>query len=158
MTDGFSLKSCLSSREKCKFVQTRFYGDYSLNILMDFIKIIILIYFSGATAVVDSYFEASNLQLVAGNFACLGNEEQLTSCTYSSASCGHHNEAGVRCPESCDIAGSLRLVGGDDAYDGRVESCQNGVWSSICQDSWSLEDATVVCRQLGYSILSKLFK
>ena len=32
-----------------------------------------------------------------------------------------------------------------------VEMCSGeGVWSSICDSNWTLQDATVVCRELGY--------
>ena len=32
-----------------------------------------------------------------------------------------------------------------------VEMCNSeGVWSSLCDNEWTLTDATVVCRELGY--------
>ena len=34
-----------------------------------------------------------------------------------------------------------------------VEMCDSeGVWSPPCDVHWSLEDATVICRELGYSV------
>ena len=47
--------------------------------------------------------------------------------------------------------GQLRLAGGNIPNEGRVEICMINVWGTVCDDSWSSNDATVVCRQLGYS-------
>ena len=108
---------------------------------------------TGATATTGSYFPQGNLTLVAGGFTCLGTEDTLADCDKQEPGCGHQNEAGVRCSETCDSTGALRLVGGSDDYEGRVEICQDGVWRSICQGTlWSQEDATVVCRQLDHSL------
>ena len=45
--------------------------------------------------------------------------------------------------------GVVRLVGGDSPADGRVEVKQNGAWSTVCDSGWDLNDADVVCAQLG---------
>ena len=46
--------------------------------------------------------------------------------------------------------GDLRLTGGSNEYEGRVEICMNGVWGSVSDYGWDGTDASVVCRQLQY--------
>ena len=45
--------------------------------------------------------------------------------------------------------GSLRLIGGVDSSEGRVELCVNDNYGTICDEMWDTSDAAVVCRQLG---------
>ena len=50
----------------------------------------------------------------------------------------------------CDD-GTLRLVGGSNNRQGRVEICYNEAWGTICDNQFDNVDASVICRQLGFS-------
>ena len=47
--------------------------------------------------------------------------------------------------------GQLRLVGGANIREGRVEICINNAWGTICDDLFDAQDARVVCTQMGFS-------
>ncbi len=53
--------------------------------------------------------------------------------------------------ENCPLNGDVRLVDGPSENAGRVEVLIDGVWGTVCDDSFGIEEATVICRQLGYA-------
>ncbi|XP_026754306.2 lysyl oxidase homolog 2B [Galleria mellonella] len=107
---------------------------------------------------------------------CEGDEQSLSHCIFSgwgSSDCEASEVAGVICgienePQSfikkkrpskmihevLDIkSASLRLTGGRNNREGRVEIYYNGAWGSICPDGWTLYEALAVCHHLalGYA-------
>ncbi len=48
--------------------------------------------------------------------------------------------------------GDVRLVGSEYGYEGVVEICFDNLWGLIEDLGWTVIDAQVVCRQLGYEI------
>jgi hypothetical protein len=46
---------------------------------------------------------------------------------------------------------AIRLMGGQNKFEGRVEVCQGGQWKTVCNRGWNDVEAQVVCRQLGFA-------
>ncbi|XP_033625849.1 deleted in malignant brain tumors 1 protein-like isoform X2 [Asterias rubens] len=92
-----------------------------------------------------------NEETLQNSVTCTGRENCLQTCTWiPNPSCLVQNAA-ARCGsvQEADMS-DLRLVNGGSSAQGRVEMMFKGEWGVLCMDEFHLEEATVVCHQLGF--------
>ncbi|XP_054418110.1 neurotrypsin [Pteronotus mesoamericanus] len=104
-----------------------------------------------ARAWTQAHFGEGSGPVLLDEVRCTGNELSLEQCPKSpwgEHNCGHGEDAGVSCTPLTD--GALRLAGGKDSREGRLEVLYHGRWGSVCDDGWTGLNTHVACRQLGF--------
>ncbi|KAK6195538.1 hypothetical protein SNE40_000947 [Patella caerulea] len=87
-------------------------------------------------------------------YRCTGYEASLMECSTedSSITCNNHvttlscSNGGVTCNNSVQEQDGDTMMNSD----GQVLVYYNGIWGTICSDSWGEEESQVACREAGY--------
>ena len=51
---------------------------------------------------------------------------------------------------------TVRLADGPTENEGRVEVYHNGKWGRVCGDGWDMNNAVIVCKELGFGQASSI--
>ncbi|XP_031569118.1 uncharacterized protein LOC116303677 [Actinia tenebrosa] len=113
--------------------------------------------YSKTTHVVKNHFFGFywTLSIVMGKVKCRGNESSLFECSFveESDSC-ETASVGLVCGR---LSVKAQLVGGRSPNEGRIELAfgqkhmgMRKPWTLFSDSNWTIEDAAVICRMLGY--------
>ncbi|XP_072013342.1 scavenger receptor cysteine-rich domain-containing protein DMBT1-like isoform X2 [Amphiura filiformis] len=102
----------------------------------------------GAPGVMSSltFYGTGNGPIWLDNVMCNGDEESIADCKFpdwGKHDCSHQHDVGLSCRD-------VRLVDGSSILEGRVDIHYGGSWGSVCDNQWDIQDADVVCKQLGF--------
>uniref|UniRef100_A0A8C7F888 Scavenger receptor cysteine-rich domain-containing group B protein-like n=1 Tax=Oncorhynchus kisutch TaxID=8019 RepID=A0A8C7F888_ONCKI len=130
-----------------------------------------------AVGSISEYGQGSGPVLL-DNVDCKGGETDLGQCGslgWGIHNCYHYEDVSVTCKDTSVLEsrgmgepttpsrrnsglrdGTIRLVGGLDYCQGRVEVYYRGSWGTVCDDDWGMRDAGVVCQQIycGHAVSS----
>ncbi|XP_036379171.1 scavenger receptor cysteine-rich domain-containing group B protein [Megalops cyprinoides] len=119
----------------------------------------------------SSTFGQGSGPILLDNVDCKGGEQDLGRCGslgWGIHNCYHYEDVAITCKDTSALEarghtepttpprrhtglrdGAIRLMGGSDHCQGRVEVYYRGNWGTVCDDDWGLRAAGVVCHQIG---------
>eukprot|EP00057_Strongylocentrotus_purpuratus_P011441 XP_011665915.1 PREDICTED: deleted in malignant brain tumors 1 protein-like [Strongylocentrotus purpuratus] len=106
--------------------------------------------YPGVSSALVRFGEATG-DIILDNVDCDGAEKHIAQCTHSGYeihNCDHSGDVGIICSGEAEL--NVRLVGGPDESQGRLELFYFGSWGTVCHLGWTSLDSEVVCRMLGF--------
>ena len=106
--------------------------------------------FGSGTTISNHHYTTSHGPIWLDNVRCNGTETDIAECSHGGwgvHDCQHHEAVAVSCaPTKVEV----RLNGGRDPREGRLEVLHDGAWRSVCGAGFNHVAATVVCNMLGF--------
>jgi len=99
---------------------------------------------------IGNRYGAGSWRIWLDEVRCNGTETSISDCQHNdwgSHNCSHSEDVSVSCT-------SVRLVGGSDPHEGRLEVYHKDTWGTVCDDEFTDAAASVVCYMLGYGNLA----
>lgn len=115
-------------------------------------------YGTAEIATKNAYYGRGIGKIMLDDVYCVGTEKSIRQCKkrrWLKSNCNHHEDAGVRCHVPSLQGHEVRIRGGANHLEGRVEVFYDGKWGTVCAEGWGIEEAMTVCRQLNLGYASE---
>ena len=108
----------------------------------------VMLGYGHAGHVIGNRYGAGGGSIWLDDVQCRGTETDVKDCRHrrwGSHNCKHGEDVSV----SCLTKVRVRLIGGPNPLEGRLEVYHNGTWGTVCDDYFNSDAARVVCLMLG---------
>ncbi|XP_030846312.1 deleted in malignant brain tumors 1 protein-like [Strongylocentrotus purpuratus] len=107
--------------------------------------------YPGLDSIQNMNYNENWLPITNVGLNCTGTENSIDHCIYNTSD-------STTCDKvtRIDCEDAVRLEEGPCDSEGRVEVYQHGSWGPVCDDNFTIADATVVCRMFGLQLVELL--
>jgi len=109
--------------------------------------------FDSGTKTDNHNYATSDGPIWLDDVRCNGTETDIAECSHNGwgvHNCQHREDVAISCARV-----QVRLNGGRDPREGRLEVLYNGSWRGVCGSGFNYTAARVVCNVLGFGYIGK---
>jgi len=111
--------------------------------------------FGSGTKIHNSNYTINHGPIWLDNVQCNGTDSDIAECSHNGwgvHNCQHREDVAVSCART-EV--EVRLNGGRDPGEGRLEVFYNGSWGTVCTGEFNDAAAKVVCNMLGFGYVGR---